>query len=132
MSKIPFWCGLTGAALLFAGAAGDAVAQNRQVSQQSAGRVVSQQEFAALEARVAALEKRLSASPSPATNISADKALWRRLQAGMKPDQVRALLGEPVQLDGGANATWYYSTRERSGPYVFFISGKVYSWEEPK
>lgn len=133
-AKLPVWHRfLTPTLLLLAVGSPSAGAQTRQVSQQPAGRVVSLQAFEALEARVAALERRLAEAPSaPAAPISVEKARWRMLREDMSPDEVRAILGEPVQLDGGSTAHWYYSTKGIVGPNLVFIMGKLYRWEEPR
>jgi len=45
----------------------------------------------------------------------------------MKPDQVRALLGEPERVDAGGVTFWRWANA-----YVSFIDGKVYGWSEPR
>ncbi len=59
---------------------------------------------------------------------SIDLSLWRQLKKSMSEEQVRALLGEPLKIDGGAFAFWQY----RNGGTVTFYDDKVYSWEEPR
>jgi hypothetical protein len=45
----------------------------------------------------------------------------------MKPDQVRALLGEPERVDAGGVTFWHWANA-----YVSFMDGKVYGWSEPR
>ncbi|MBU3637352.1 hypothetical protein [Polynucleobacter sp. es-MAR-4] len=86
-----------------------------------------------LKERVARLES--PAAPTQPTSkqpVSADgwKSLtnWRALRKDMTPADVRSLLGEPVRLDGGSFANWYYSNRG----VVTFYEDKVYMWQEPR
>jgi TonB family protein len=44
----------------------------------------------------------------------------------MSPEQVRALLGEPDRIQGGAFTHWQYG-----GGYVTFFEGAVDRWSEP-
>jgi outer membrane protein assembly factor BamE (lipoprotein component of BamABCDE complex) len=38
-----------------------------------------------------------------------DRTAWRKLSRGMTPDQVRAILGEPMRVeDKGEVTCWYY------------------------
>jgi hypothetical protein len=52
----------------------------------------------------------------------------------MKPDEVRALLGEPEHVEGGRIARWFWGNfaPAGAGPNVTFQDGKVYSWSEPR
>ena len=86
-----------------------------------------------LEQRVHELEALNKTEPSQARSVPAsdkwqDLGNWRRLRAGMKPDEVRALLGEPAHVEGGEIAIWYWP----GGPNVTFMHDKVYSWSEPR
>ena len=54
-------------------------------------------------------------------------ANWKRLAADMSASDVRKILGEPLQMDGGTFARWYYQNRG----VVMFFEGKVSRWEEP-
>jgi len=86
-----------------------------------------------LEQRVRDLEALIKTEPSRARSVPAsdkwrDLGNWRRLRTGMKPDEVRALLGEPKHVEGGEIATWFWP----GGPNVMFMDGKVYRWSEPR
>ena len=92
-----------------------------------------------LEQRVLELEVVIKSEPSRARSVPAsdkwrDLANWRRLRTGMKPDAVRALLGEPEHVEGGEIATWFWGNLApvQAGPNVTFMDGKVYRWSEPR
>lgn len=53
---------------------------------------------------------------------------WKRLAKDMSASDVRKILGEPLQMDGGTFARWYYQNRG----VVMFFEGKVSRWEEPQ
>src|SRR5437867_7072703 len=85
-----------------------------------------------LEQRVRDLEAVIKSAlsqgqPIPASTRWQDLANWRRLRKGMKPDQVRALLGEPERVEAGGVTFWHWANA-----YVSFIDGKVYGWSEPR
>jgi hypothetical protein len=85
-----------------------------------------------LERRVRELEAITQSEPSqgrpiPASNKWKDLANWRQLRQGMKPDQVRALLGEPERVDGGDFTFWRWP-----GAFVIFYEGKLHQWSEPR
>ena len=85
-----------------------------------------------LEQRVRDLEAVIKSAlsqgqPLPASTRWQDLANWRRLRKGMKPDQVRALLGEPERVEGGDFTYWYWADAQ-----VVFYSGKVDRWSEPR
>ena len=92
-----------------------------------------------LESRSLDLERRLSKLESlinaeqlhgqPAAMPSSSSTLqkWRQLKTGMKPDAVRALLGEPQRVRGGEVAFWFYPDNAS----VAFISDAVTQWSEP-
>ena len=65
--------------------------------------------------------------PIPTSTKWRDLANWRQLRQGMKPDQVRALLGEPERVDAGGVTFWHWANA-----YVSFMDGKVYGWSEPR
>ena len=92
-----------------------------------------------LEQRVRDLEALIKTEPSRAQSVPAsdkwqDLGNWRRLRTGMKPDEVRALLGEPAHVEGGQMAIWFWGNfvPAGAGPHVTFMGGKVYSWSEPR
>jgi len=85
-----------------------------------------------LEQRVRDLEAVIKSAlsqgqPIPASTRWQDLANWRRLRKGMKPDQVRALLGEPERVEGGDFTYWYWADA-----HVIFYSGKLDRWSEPR
>ena len=85
-----------------------------------------------LTRRVGELEAVIKSASSQGQPIHAstgwqDLANWRQLRQGMKPDQVRALLGEPERVDAGGVTFWRWT-----GAYVSFVDGKVYGWSEPR
>jgi len=94
-----------------------------------------------LERRVADLEKRVSAleaikngAPSKTSGIPNSgnwKELqnWRQLRTGMSYDEVRALLGEPENVEGGQIARWYWGGQKS---HAVFMSDKLYKWSEPR
>lgn len=57
----------------------------------------------------------------------AGKGAWRELQVGMSMASVRSLLGEPVSISVSNVATWSYASSGR----IYFINGKLHSWDEP-
>jgi hypothetical protein len=59
-----------------------------------------------------------------------NKKNWRNLKVGMKEDQVRNILGEPVKVIKGVKTLWYYPNFY--GGYVSFDeNGKLTGWNEP-
>ena len=94
----------------------------------------------ALEKEVQELKMRLSrleASPDasekkpPPAAPSGDVASlsnWKKLKTDMTTSQVRAILGEPIRIDGGAFVSWHY----RNGGQVRFVTGRVERWSEPR
>ena len=59
-----------------------------------------------------------------------NKKNWRTLEVGMKEDQVRTILGEPVKVIKGVKTLWYYPNFY--GGYVSFSeNGKLTGWNEP-
>ena len=55
-------------------------------------------------------------------------ANWRKLNRGMAYNEVRGLLGEPLRIEGGDFATWWYEKNGR----VVFISDTLSRWNEPR
>ena len=107
----------------------------------------SNERIGALERRVEALEKLLSAgvpsnlqtsSAAPAPSVAKANAWqvtanWRMLKQGMTMEQVKSVLGDPHKVSGGYITEWQWSDFSqviRIG-YVRFRSGKVDSWDEP-
>ena len=85
-----------------------------------------------LEQRVRDLEALIRREPSRDRQVAGsgdwrDISNWRRLRQGMKPDQVRALLGEPERVEAGGVTFWRWANS-----YVSFMDGKVYGWSEPR
>ena len=96
----------------------------------------------ALELRIAALEAVAEAPTTPAGQAtdperSQELANWRRLRRGMKMDEVRELLGEPVRVQANiVSIRWdYYRIVGDVGfpGYVEFDadSRRVEGWSEP-
>ena len=87
-----------------------------------------------LEKRVRELEAISNGTPAKASRIPTsgnwkDLQNWRKLRTGMSYDEVRALLGEPENINGGIMATWYYGSRESTAQ---FFRDKLQSWSEPR
>jgi hypothetical protein len=85
-----------------------------------------------LERRVRELESLIKSEPSKARPVPAstrwrDLANWRQLRQGMTMDEVRELLGEPERVDAGPVTYWRWADAD-----VFFMSGKLEGWSEPK
>ncbi|HCV01582.1 MAG TPA: hypothetical protein DG048_02960 [Pseudoalteromonas sp.] len=81
-----------------------------------------------LEKRVAELEQQIKSKP---TNITIEKAAWRKLKRGMSFSQVRAILGEPKKIVAGYATYWYYSSQLYSSRVSFNNYEKVSGWDEP-
>jgi len=87
-----------------------------------------------LEKRVSELEATRNGTPSKVSLIPTlenwkDLKNWRQLRTGMSYDEVRALLGEPENIEGGRVAYWYWGS---SNAHVVFMSDKLYKWSEPR
>ncbi len=84
-----------------------------------------------LERRVRELEALIKREPSRAQPIASgnwqDISNWRQMRKGMKPDQVRALLGEPVRVDAGHRTYWRWPDAD-----VYFDDGRLAGWSEPR
>jgi hypothetical protein len=89
---------------------------------------------AGLERRIDVLEALVKAGPlRTQANAGApnarDLANWRRFRHGMTMDDVRALLGEPDNVNAGARLTlWSYPDYGS----VTFVDGRVSGWVEPR
>jgi chaperonin cofactor prefoldin len=59
-----------------------------------------------------------------------NKKNWRNLVVGMKEDQVRNILGEPVKVIKGVKTLWYYPN-VYGGYLSFDENGKLTGWHEP-
>ena len=89
-----------------------------------------------LEARIKELEALLDARDD-AQNIQAtdeggwqNKKNWRRLEMGMKHNQVRGILGDPTKRIEGVRILWYYPSKYCG--YVYFDKeGLLTGWSEP-
>ena len=59
-----------------------------------------------------------------------NKKNWRSLEAGMKEEQVKKLLGDPLKVIKGVKTLWYYPNIY--GGYVSFDEkGRLTGWNEP-
>jgi hypothetical protein len=92
-----------------------------------------EKEIQELKRRVSTLESLLnSPGKSQAVDTSGEGwksvANWRKLSTEMSASDVRQILGEPLRLDGGGVAHWYY----QNDGTVTFINGKVNQWREPR
>jgi hypothetical protein len=59
-----------------------------------------------------------------------NKKNWRNLEVGMKEEQVRNILGEPIKVIKGVKTLWYYPNFY--GGYVSFgENGRLTGWNEP-
>ena len=93
---------------------------------------ILEQEIQDLKTRVLKLESMLEQkSVESVIKLSDDgwKSLmnWRKLVSGMSKAEVREILGEPMRIDGGNFATWYY---ENYGQ-VNFYEERLDRWSEP-
>jgi hypothetical protein len=94
------------------------------------------QRVAELEQKVTELEallKQCNEAQKSRPNIDygwQNKKNWRNLAVGMKEDQVRNILGEPVKVIKGVKTLWYYPNFY--GGFVSFDeTGKLTGWNEP-
>ncbi len=96
-----------------------------------------QRQIDALKAQVERLEKRieaLEAAPPPPAASGAEQpsaSPWEALRSGMKPAEVKALLGAPLRRQGGGVELWFYSEAGKAGPFVKFVFGSLQSWRAP-
>jgi hypothetical protein len=79
-----------------------------------------------LEAAPVASEKK--PPPAAASGEVASLSNWKKLKADMTTSEVRAILGAPNRIDGGAFVSWHY----KNGGQVLFITGRVDRWSEPR
>ena len=93
-----------------------------------------EREVQELKLRLANLESPQSTSsnrPKVVATKDGWKSLanWRSLKKGMSPDEVRAVLDEPVKVNAsGAFTFWNYTNR---GEVTFHQDG-LYGWNEPR
>ncbi len=59
-----------------------------------------------------------------------NKKNWRKLKTGMSPEEVLALLGEPIKIIDGVKTLWYYPDIYR-GYVSFDDKGSLTGWHEP-
>lgn len=87
-----------------------------------------------LERRIQAIEAQLSELTSPQVQPfkTGDgwKSLsnWRNLRRGMRPIEVREILGDAHRVDGGYFTRWHY----QNGGEVVFANEEVNRWTEPQ
>lgn len=55
---------------------------------------------------------------------------WRRLEVGMKKEEVLEILGQPIRVIGGVQTLWYYPNIY-CGYCSFDETGKLKAWAEP-
>ena len=93
-----------------------------------------------LEREVQDIKMRLANLEAPSKSSDSQKpvvsekhkviANWRMLKKGMSFDEVRAILGEPLRVNGGTITTWLY-TNQVSISRVNFFRDKLDDWSEP-
>ena len=92
-----------------------------------------EKEVQELKVRLSRLEASPDASekkPPPAapSEDMASLSNWKKLKTDMTTSQVRAILGEPIRIDGAAIVSWHY----KNGGQIRFITGRVERWSEPR
>ena len=92
-----------------------------------------EKEVQELKVRLSKLEASPDASekkPPPAAPSEdvASLSNWKKLKTDMTTSQVRAILGEPIRIDGAAFVSWHY----KNGGQVRFVTGRVERWSEPR
>ena len=131
--------------------------ENPNVRQVPAGRVVTQQQFKALEGQIKGLKSEIEqlrrrlderdradlkmAPASVAGNSSGDtqgslKAPfvhpWKKLSVGMTYSNVIAILGTPNKVNAGVITEVFYSDRGFLGAHLTFSENKLVSWTPPE
>jgi hypothetical protein len=87
-----------------------------------------------LERRIQAIEAQLSELTSSQVQRFKTgegwKSLsnWRSLRRGMRPIEVREILGEAHRVEGGYFTRWSY----QNGGVVVFANEEVHEWTEPQ
>lgn len=69
-----------------------------------------------------------TASASAPHKPTIDLTGWRQLRKDMSQPEVRALIGEPVNIQGGPFTVWNFP---KNGSVTFYKE-VVYSWNEPQ
>jgi len=92
-----------------------------------------EKEVQELKVRLSKLEASPDASekkPPPAAPSEdvASLSNWKKLKTDMTTSEVRAILGEPIRIDGAAFVSWHY----KNGGQVRFVTGRVERWSEPR
>jgi len=69
----------------------------------------------------------------PPQPVWRDQSNWRKLEKGMSPTQVQALLGEPTSVDSGVFTYWVYGGKKhyRFANVMFDSKMRVFGWKEP-
>jgi hypothetical protein len=87
-----------------------------------------------LERRIQAIESQLfeltGSQVRPLETGEGWKSLsnWRSLRRGMRPIEVRGILGDAHRIDGGYFTRWHY----QNGGIVVFANEEVNEWTEPR
>ncbi|NTW88226.1 MAG: hypothetical protein HGB26_03685 [Desulfobulbaceae bacterium] len=92
-----------------------------------------EKEVQEINIRLSRLESLLSSPSKVQEHVTSDKGWksvmnWRKITTDMDYSDVKKILGEPYQVDGGQIAHWYY----QNGGNVTFMHGKVFEWREPR
>lgn len=91
-----------------------------------------EREVQELKQRLSKIESTQQTQPKPPATNSTDGwkqiSNWRSLKRSMSFDQVRAILGEPSSIRGGAFTSWDYSNRGS----VTFYKERLDMWSEPR
>lgn len=69
-----------------------------------------------------------TASASAPQKPTIDLTSWRQLRKDLSQSEVRALIGEPVSIQGGPFTVWSFP---KNGSVTFYKEA-VYSWNEPQ
>jgi len=94
------------------------------------------QKITELENRIKDLENLLKISREAADHKAEssegwwNKKTWRKLKEGMSQEEVKEILGEPVQIIKGDRVIWYYPNFYR-GKLIFNENGYLTVWIEP-
>ena len=124
-------------ALVVASAPGTAVGQKPSAGTSGARIVLLENKVAELERRVRELESLVKAGPSvlrsaPLSANWRDITNWRRLRRGMTQDQVRAILGEPHEVNVMMSRTTWTWNESSKFAEIHFFNDRVEGWSEPR